>query len=689
MTSMTRTGAPAAIAGGASRPSTLPRTALLWSGALLCVLGFIATRMWQHWAPGRFAELLVLALASLALAWPLRRWARWPWATALALPWLLALPLFAGILPVLASVLFAMAAAALGGLVAGGGPLALRCATGLALAAGALGWLLPLPVHLRWSYALACVLLLGWRRHDLAMALRAAGEAWSQAAAEAPRTAAAAVLALGLASTSCWLPTLQFDDLAYHLSLPWQLMETGQYALDPSQQVWALAPWAGDVQQGVAQVLAGAEARGPLNALWLLVTAAGLWRLVRTLGGEGRAAWIVVALYASLPQTAGLAAGMQTETPTTALLVWLAWLVAQAGSANDAGYADARPRRRVAAAAVLVGGLIGLKLMAAACAAVIVAWAMLARRPWPGPGKLAGAALLALAVGLSSYAYAAAVAGNPFLPLFNAWFQSPYFDLRNFDDPRWHAGFGPLLPWRLTFHTRDYSENFAGAAGFSLVALAGAWLLALARRQTRTIAFMASALFVLPLLPLQYLRYAFPALVLLLVPMTLAALRADPKRGAWLLAAVCVANFAFQANGNWMQRTGALKQTVLAAGADYPLFERYAPERVLVARLRKSPVAGNVLLMSAVEPRHAELGARGRSVSRYAPRMLRAADKAEQDSSGAAWVALWRAEGVSDVILDVRTLTPARAAALRGAGAELRQQSGGVQWQRLSPEEAP
>lgn len=688
MMAMMRTGAPAAIAGGASRPSTLLRTALLWSGALLCVLGFVATRMWQHWAPGRFAELLVLALASLALAWPLRRWARWPWATALALPWLLALPLFAGLLPVLATVLFALAAAALGALVAGGGPLALRCATGLALAAGVLGWLLPLPVHLRWSHALACVLLVGWRRHDLAMALRTARDAWSRAVAEAPRTAAAAVLAMGLASTACWLPTLQFDDLAYHLSLPWQLMETGQYALDPSQQVWALAPWAGDVQQAVVQVLAGAEARGPLNALWLAITGAGLWRLTRTLGGDARVAWLVIALYASLPQTAGLAAGMQTETPTTALLVWLAWLVAATGDALDGGSRRPAPQRPLLAGAVLVGGLFGLKLAAAGCALVMVAWAVLAQRPWPRPVILVAATLLAFAIGLSSYVYAGVVAGNPFLPLFNAWFGSPYFPAIDFQDPRWHAGFGPLLPWRLTFETRAYSESVAGAAGFSLVALAGAWALALAQRKTRAFALVASLLFVLPLLPLQYLRYAFPALVLLLAPMALAALRADPRRGAWLLAAVCVANFAFQANGNWMQRTGALKQTVLAAGADGPLFERYAPERVLVARLRESPIAGNVLLMSAVEPRHAELGARGRSVSRYAPRMLHAADEAEQDPSGAAWVALWRAEGVSDVILDIRVITPARAAALRGAGAELRQQSGGVQWWRLSPEDA-
>lgn len=680
MSAMTRSGDHAATAGDVARPSGLPRTMLLWSGAVLCAAGLVGTRMWDHWAEGRFVELLVLATACLALGWPLRRWARWSWAASLAVPWLLALPVFAGPVPVLATALFALAGIALGGLVAGAAPLALRCACGLALAAGVLGWLLPLPLHARWTYGIACLALIAWRWRDLAMAARGAGAAWSKAVAAAPRAAAAAVLALGLASTGCWLPTMQFDDLAYHLSLPWQLMETGRYALDPSHQVWALAPWAADVQQAVPQVLAGAESRGPLNAAWLAVTATGLWRLARALGGSATTAWMAAALYASLPLTSGLAAGMQTETPTAALLAWLAWLVADGK--------DRPELRRLSAGAVLVGGLLGLKLMAAACALVVIAWAAAARRPWAQPRALAGAALLALALGLSSYAYATAVAGNPFLPLFNARFQSPYFAVADFTDPRWQAGFGALLPWGLTFSTRSYSEAFAGAAGFSLVALAGAWLLALSGRATRVPTLAATALFVLPLLPLQYLRYAFPGLALLLAPMAVAAMREHRDRGAFLLAAVCVLNFAFQANGNWMQRNGALKQTVLAGGRDAALFAEYAPERLLVEGIRDDGSDRRVLLMSASEPYYAELGGRGRTTAWYAPALQRAAPFADAEPGGARWLALWRREDVGDVILDDASTTPARVAALRLAGARLERRIGDAQHWRLPPEPA-
>ena len=84
---------------------------------------------------------------------------------------------------------------------------------------------------------------------------------------------------LGLASTGCWLPTLQVDDLGYHLRLPWELMEQGRYAMDPETHMWALAPWLGDVLQSFPQVIAGEEARGPVNALWILLTASasGSW----------------------------------------------------------------------------------------------------------------------------------------------------------------------------------------------------------------------------------------------------------------------------------------------------------------------------------------------------------------------------------------------------------------------------
>ena len=673
---------PAAAVGITPAPPSLPGAATLWSGAVLCAIGLLWNRTWEHWAGGRLLELLALALASLAFAWPLRRFARWEWATALAVVWCSALPVFAGPLPVAAVVLVAATAATAGGLVAGSVPAALACAAGLALLAGALGWLLPLPLHSRWSYLALCVVFLLLGRQRLQAQLRCARDGWSEAVASQPRAAALALLALGLASTGCWLPTMQFDDLAYHLGLPWQLAQEGRYAMDPTHQIWALAPWAADVQQAVPQLIAGAEARGPMNALWIAITAAGLWRLCASLGAAPDTRWAAVALYASLPLTAGLAAGMQTETPTTALVVWLAWLIVE----PEQGPA-ARP---LLVAALLVGGLISLKLMGAVYAVVLLAWAALARRPWAPMPALLGAAVAVAGVGLSSYAYATAVAGNPFLPLFNAWFGSPYLGMANFDDPRWHAGFSLLLPWQLTFQTQAYSETLAGSAGFALVALAGAWVLALLQRGLRGFAFAATAMFLMVLLPLQYLRYAFPAMALLVSIMAIATARNDPRRGIWLLATVALLGFAFQANGNWMQRTGALKQAVLAGGSDAPLLAKYAPERLLAQQLRRSGgPSGKVLVMDAGSPAYAEFGLAGRTTAAYDAVTHPMASAADADLSGKLWLALLRREPVSEVILRPDAVTGAQAAGLRLAGARKQAGFAAAEWWRIPAGDAP
>lgn len=643
--------------------------------------GLIWHRLFEQWVPARTTALLVLAVAAVAAAWPLRRFARLAWANGLALAWLVALVVYAGPMPVLATLLFAAAAIALGGLLLRDDSLAARCMLGLALAAGALGWLLPLPVHGRFPYALACLVLLAWQWRSLAAAVRATHRGWSEAVSAAPRSAATAVLVLGLASTTCWVPTVQLDDIGYHLRLPWILQSDGFYALDAEFHAWALAPWAADVVQAVPQLMAGMEARGGVNALWLVLTATGLWQLCATLGGDVRERWWTVSLYASLPMTAALALGMQTELQTSALLAWAAALAARPPSL-----------RALYAAMVLLGALLATKLVAAAFALLLLPWLLHRQRTILRPAHVLAALALLLAVGGSSYSYAAIVAGNPVLPLFNAWFESPYFAIADFDDPRWHAGFDAALPWNLTFDTDQYQEIYDGGGGFVLVALAGAWLLALLDRGTRALAALALLMMALPLVATQYLRYVQPALVLALPALVVAASRGTPRHAHRLLAAVCVLNLLFQANGHWMLRTGIVKDTVVAGGRDSPIFEDYAPERLLGAALRADEVrrgqaGGNVLSLDASVPMAAEFGMRARTITWYDPSLAAAAAAAERDPSGAAWSDLLRREGITEILLRPASLTPAQRLALQTSGARRRALAGPAEWWSLTPAE--
>jgi hypothetical protein len=660
----------------ASVSGKLP-AALLWLGMGLCAFGFAFHRMWQ-WLPfPRFFEHVLLAVCALVAAWPLVRWRGWPWAMALALVWLVGLVMFAGPMPVLAVAVLAATAVAVGSLLLPG-PIALPL--GLALIAGVLGWLLPLHIHFRAVYAVACAGLIAWRRTEIIATCRSVHAHLDATARACPRTAVAAMLLLGIASTGAWLPTMQSDDVSYHLGLPWQLQETARYLPDPVLQVWALAPWAGDVLQGVAQVLAGGEARSALDALWLATAAGMAFATAAALGGEAVRRWWAVALLASLPLSMALAGGMQTELPAMAWLPALAWLVLQPPGRAGGG-------RMLLAGAVLFGALCALKTMHAAVAMPILAWAAWRHRHVLAWRWLPLALAVAVVLGSSSYANAWWRTGNPVLPLMNAWFGSSFFALRNFSDDRWHGGLDADVLWDLSFDTEHYFESFDGGFGFVLIAMLGVWLLALRDPRTRGLAGTAGIALLLPLLPMQYGRYLQPSLALLLPALVVAY--PAVKRGAAAFWALCALNLAFATNASWMLRTGALKQVVRDLGHDAPTLQRFLPERVLAMRLREPGNRdGTVLVLPGSNLTLAELGARGRNMLWYSPRWEAEAARVEADSSGHAWAKLLRDNRIRHVLLQPARLTPAQRAGLSLSGARLIQSAGDAQWWRI-PDNAP
>lgn len=650
------------------------RPAVTWLGPALLVAGLFNRELWSQWHSGRMGELLVIALVAFATCRGLARRLNVAEASLQVLFWLALLVVFAGPVAVLATALFLLACLAVGSKVFPRAPVALQGLTGAIVVAGVMGWLLQVPIHYAAVYLLACVAVVALRRRALADTLRAAKSQWDEAVSASPRWAVFALVVLGLASTGSWLPTVQFDDLAYHLGLPWQLQTEAVYRPDPRLQVWALAPWLTDILQAIPQVMSGREARGPVNLAWLAALGCGVWQLCRQFGAVPSVAWLAVALVASLPLTAGLAGGMHTELPTAAALVWLAVVV----SASPAGGTGFWVRT-----AILAAGLVAMKTTAAAMAAVLVFLALL-RHPWPRPGHILMVMGIGLALASSSYAFSYLLTGNPVLPLFNGWFGSPYFALSNTLDLRWQAGFDAALPWDLTFHTHRYGESFDGGGGFLLVALAGAWLVSLVHRDLRALAVVAGLVLVIPLVPVQYLRYAYPGIVLLVPVAVVAVGRSLPSSVTVLAVALCVLNLAFQVNSHWMLRTGVLKQAVLAFGKDAPVFDQYAPERTLAALIREqSPAARNVLFLSTEQPWFTELGQRGRSPSWYAPGLQAAAQAADRDASGGAWVRLIAQEQVGEIVLRRSQVGDAQLRALQELRGRHRATVGDAEWWSL------
>ncbi|MGN6153117.1 MAG: hypothetical protein ACTHOH_14095 [Lysobacteraceae bacterium] len=671
---------PASPATAAPPPPSRAMRIALAAGFAATVVGLIAHDTWRVLPAERFALSLVLAGLTSLIAWPLRRAFRCRMATLLAALWTMALVVYAGALPVLASATLGAAALGIGSwFVPKSTPTraAIAVVVGLVVIAGVTGWTLAWPVHRTIVWWPLLALVIAWRRRAIGEAVRAIATGWRSAVGETPRGAAATVLLFGLASTACWLPSLQMDDLTYHLGLPTQLRLHGVYAPDARVQMWAYAPWAGDVLHGIVGVLARREAHDAMNALWLLAMAGAAASLLASLHAAPRERIAALALLASLPPLVWMAAGQQTELAATAVTLALAAVIV----------ADA-PGRPWAGAA-LFAGLCALKPVHGIAALPLLAYAAWRHRgAWPWT-RLPIAVALFAAVALSSGVAAWRATGNPLLSLFNQVFRSPVMPAVQLDDARWHAGLAFDLPWRMVFDTDRYLEGWDGALGFAPIALGGVLLLALLRPRRRGLLLCALAAMLLPLLSMQYARYAWPGLGLLIVLLPIGMDAASGRRTfAWALGALCTLDLAYQANASWLHHASAFKRTLRSPFDDTAVLRTWLPERLLLRRLPTND-DGLVLATDSQRGFVAELGGRGRTVSPHAPWLQREAQAADGDASGAAWRRLFAAHGIRWTLTDEATASPALRAALRDAGAHAFAREGTTTLWRLARSPAP
>lgn len=534
-----------------------------------------------------------------------------------------------------------------------------RLLVGLALVAGLVGWLLPFPVHGRGPYALAVLVVVaaGWRR--LAAVVRPALRSALRQPVPGGRMAWFAVVAIGCIALPAALPTAMPDDLAHHLALPTELSSLGHYRLDAATQVWALAPWHTNVVHGIVQVLAEREARGAVHLLWLGLGLVLLWRILGDAGLDPRWRWAGLALFASQPLQYQLAHSMQTELPTQVLLLALFRLVATVD-------ASTAPRRLLATGAI-VGALLGTKLVTVVYLAPFAAW-FLWRWRSPRVDRLLPAALLMIGIGGSSYAWAWLVAGNPVLPLFNDLFASPFAPAERFADERYGPGNPLALPWRMLFDAGALHEGWNGIGGFQwwFAAALLPWLLATPR--VRVPAWIGVVAILLLSTQIVHLRYALPALVPLGIALTILLARAAPRAGLALVVAIVALNLVHAQGASERLREGVLLRYVLAADGDRHFLERFAPDRLLLARLRASGEPF-LVLADGLEARHAELAGRGVVANWYDPATRARFEAALAEDSAAGWGRLFVALGATHALVHTDRADPRWRAALARSGA--------------------
>ena len=653
------------------------RAWILWLGPALLAIGFVTERMWRSLPAARALETLSISVLALAIGFVASRLLRVTLATSIACLFAVASIWFIGFLPILGVLMFSATALSAGYSIVGDRGHTLSIIVGVSVISATVGWLLPFPLHYRFVYFLLFLILIAIRRRRLVAMTVDFATAWQSAARESPRLFAFAILIVGLASTVCWLPTVQFDDLAYHLGLPAQLSELHYYRMDVQSQVWALAPWSGDIVHAVAQVLAGIESRGAVDAMWLSLTAVLTWNLTARLSTSPNARYFAVAIVASQPLTASLVGGMQAELPAMAATLALALSVLQ--PARVANFRD------MAIFAIIAGFLLALKTGFIAIVVPLAIWSW-CRTRWSAPFSAAGLVIILLVCG-SSYTYATLITGDPFFPLFSASFHTP-FTANVMNDSRWTAPVDASILWGLTFHTDRFIEGWSGAAGFSMLGLFGATVVAVFVRSTRWPAACGIFAVLAALATVHYFRYAYPALTLL-VPATVATVTAIvPARVSIILfSSLIVLNLAYQSTANWTLHVGGVKHRLIHRDPVAEA-ERYAPTRSLVSSVRERNSSAIVLFASPDVPFVAEMAGRGLTVSHYDPELEQARLIAERDVSGNSWRSIFQRTNTRYAIVSRKDL---EATALTKAlsDAEMIREIGSVQLWQLPTQEQP
>ena len=654
------------------------RGVLLGCGlAAASVALFVAAIPWDRLERNAIDMLVVLAGIMLLAEVPTRL-LRWPRAVSVLAIGLGGFALaYAGVLGLLATALLlagALAVADLLRLPAGTSPWT-RAIAGLGAVAAVAGWLLPFPLHFALAWFLALAGLVAWRRRAVWAQLREAGAALSAAQRAAPWASVAAAVVLCLAGLPAWLPVRMSDDLGYHLALVWSLLDFGHSRFDVGTQVWSLAPWSTDVLHGLVSVLAGGETTGPLNVFWLAAATGLVRELAIGLGLSPRLAWLSAMLYASLPVSVAMTGGLQVEAASPAMLAALALAIQRGGRCDDPA--------TLRLCAVLAGFLMGAKASHAVLLLPVFAWLLLRWRGLPPLRALPGPALLFVFVAGSSYAYAWLLTGNPVLPLFNHVFASPWFGLEPFVDRTWQTGMDWTLPWRLVIDTSRYYEATPGAAGLVTLALLGG-LVGVADRGVRPLLLVGLAGALLIFWQVQYLRYAHPALVLV-IPALVAALVPAPSRWKEIaLAALVLAQLVLAPTANWVHLWGAVRFHI-GKGPDEVLV-RFVPERLIARHLRAIALPGDRVLYADRDHTYAaELPGRGFGHNWYNPSLsalLPGDDPAD-------WARLVEASGANLLVARDAEAEPGLAAFLESRDATVLAEFASARLYRLAPTWSP
>jgi hypothetical protein len=444
-----------------------------------------------------------------------------------------------------------------------------------------------------------------------------------------------------------FLPTLSFDDNALHLGIWHELSYRHILEFDVVTQVWSVAPFAVDLLQAILSMLAGEDARAALNVVLLVFLLRQLWVILGRLSLSHGDRLLLLLLFISTPIVGIQFISLQTEWLMAALVASGVRLVLEA---EDGWYS------RNSAAILAVAAICCAVKLPGVCIGALVALAAITKlmftRPRIPPAVTLGRAMFAATfvgmlaiVAFNAYFTAWRITGNPVFPLYNAIFQSPFYEAANFVDDRWLKGFSFISYLKVFFTTSEFFEARDFTAGFQYLFLLPLGVIALWRRTSP----LTAAIVLLPLCGfgllmfslLQYWRYLFPVFPLAIVVIGGMLIRTPSENTGSLTAARLAIVVGMGLNAYFYPGISVLlgipPTSAYTQNQKQTLIDTYAPVRAINMYLNRNAPGMTVLYPQEI-PFGATLDGQPVYVNVYSPSVMARAEQIKTEAEVVAFL---------------------------------------------------
>jgi hypothetical protein len=319
------------------------------------------------------------------------------------------------------------------------------------------------------------------------------------------------LFSIHLALTSA--PDFSHDGLAVHLYIASYMAKMHHWSFNAFHQVFAYMPAATDFLYAHVYLFGNESAVRLLNVSALSLALIAFYRLAIKVASENSTLFCIFLLL-STPLTFFETANLFVENTLTLWITGAAFLIfAQTQFSARFRWLTFCAIAAASMATKMHGAVADLAL-------AIIAIYMIhpfSRKIWISSVLVA---IAFSAIGIFPYLKSWIDTGNPVFPFYNDLFLATAFPTIRFEDVRWIHHFNRRLLYDITFHTSRFVEGRDGGAGLTwLVFLPFATVNAFRSKSFLALGCLAVAIisFFIFVPSVQYLRYFFPFLPLLLV----------------------------------------------------------------------------------------------------------------------------------------------------------------------------